>query len=162
MISLLAVLAFAKRGGALITKSARANAMESPSNKRKRVTFSLDTKLSDGSPATVKAPRHQHARRSACRVIEDDDDEPVRQPVVGSPTSTLDHVLTAAEATALRAFDLDMQFGPLVGMTRLARWERAHKFCLDPPRAVKAMLVRLPPTHLGMKSIWQGHMPAVF
>ncbi|KAI8830660.1 DNA polymerase delta, subunit 4 [Chytriomyces cf. hyalinus JEL632] len=40
----------------------------------------------------------------------------------------------------LRQFDLDMKFGPNVGLTRLARWERAQKFQLDPPSKVLEIL----------------------
>ncbi|CAI2182663.1 15430_t:CDS:2 [Funneliformis geosporum] len=36
----------------------------------------------------------------------------------------------------LHAFDLNYQFGPCVGLTRLARWERAHRLGLNPPKEV--------------------------
>ncbi|KAH1134038.1 hypothetical protein GYH30_012450 [Glycine max] len=35
---------------------------------------------------------------------------------------------------ALRQFDLNMAYGPCLGMTRLARWERAQRLGLNPRR----------------------------
>ncbi|KAI7853971.1 DNA polymerase delta, subunit 4-domain-containing protein [Circinella umbellata] len=40
----------------------------------------------------------------------------------------------------LRKFDLDYQFGPCVGLTRLERWNRAKKLGLNPPQEVKDVL----------------------
>jgi len=40
----------------------------------------------------------------------------------------------------LRAFDLDMRFGPCLGITRLQRWERAQANGLDPPAEIKVLL----------------------
>ena len=70
--------------------------------------------------------------------------------------------LTTAEEAELRAFDLEMKFGPLVGPSRVARWQRAQRFRLDPPPSVLSILDRLPADHPAMNSIWQNHMPAVF
>ncbi|KNE71338.1 hypothetical protein AMAG_15576 [Allomyces macrogynus ATCC 38327] len=43
--------------------------------------------------------------------------------------------LTRAKSTlaSLRAFDLDLKYGPCVGIARLDRWNRAAKFHLAPP-----------------------------
>ncbi|GMH16030.1 hypothetical protein Nepgr_017871 [Nepenthes gracilis] len=40
----------------------------------------------------------------------------------------------------LRQFDMNMAYGPCIGMTRLARWERAHRLGLNPPRNVETLL----------------------
>jgi DNA polymerase delta subunit 4 len=40
----------------------------------------------------------------------------------------------------LHAFDLNYRFGPCIGLTRLERWERAHKLGLNPPEEVKRAL----------------------
>ncbi|KAK6335400.1 hypothetical protein TWF696_002179 [Orbilia brochopaga] len=43
----------------------------------------------------------------------------------------------------LRHFDLSSQYGPCVGsVTRLQRWSRAHRFNLDPPIEVLAVLLK--------------------
>ncbi|RIA96804.1 DNA polymerase delta, subunit 4-domain-containing protein [Glomus cerebriforme] len=40
----------------------------------------------------------------------------------------------------LHAFDLNYQFGPCIGLTRLERWERAHRLGLNPPEEVRDAL----------------------
>lgn len=49
----------------------------------------------------------------------------------------------------LQKFDLDLKYGPCVGITRAARYERAEKFQLSPPRDVGEILRSglLPPKH---------------
>lgn len=41
---------------------------------------------------------------------------------------------------ALRQFDMNMAFGPCLGMTRLARWERAQRLGLNPPVEIEGLL----------------------
>ncbi|KAL9264702.1 DNA polymerase delta subunit 4-like protein [Drosera capensis] len=40
----------------------------------------------------------------------------------------------------LRQFDLNMAYGPCIGISRVARWERANRMGLDPPREVEKLL----------------------
>ncbi|KAM7273697.1 hypothetical protein ACFE04_028361 [Oxalis oulophora] len=40
----------------------------------------------------------------------------------------------------LRQFDLNGAYGPCIGMTRMARWQRAHCFGLNPPIEIKGLL----------------------
>ncbi|KAF5840055.1 DNA polymerase delta, subunit 4-domain-containing protein [Dunaliella salina] len=40
----------------------------------------------------------------------------------------------------LRQFDLNSAFGPCIGMTRLARWDRAHRFGKKPPAEIRDAL----------------------
>ncbi|KAG6424806.1 hypothetical protein SASPL_115226 [Salvia splendens] len=40
----------------------------------------------------------------------------------------------------LRQFDMNMAYGPCIGMNRLDRWERANKFGLNPPAQVENLL----------------------
>ena len=47
---------------------------------------------------------------------------------------------TAAEEKELTTFDLASKFGPCVGLTRIARWQRAHRFGLDPPQRIMELL----------------------
>ncbi|KAK7400221.1 hypothetical protein VNO78_11421 [Psophocarpus tetragonolobus] len=41
---------------------------------------------------------------------------------------------------ALRQFDLNAVYGPCLGMTRLARWERAQRLGLNPPPEIETLL----------------------
>lgn len=45
-----------------------------------------------------------------------------------------------AEEEALRQFDMDMRFGPCLGITRLERWERAVRLGLNPPVELASLL----------------------
>ncbi|KAG8381691.1 hypothetical protein BUALT_Bualt06G0147800 [Buddleja alternifolia] len=40
----------------------------------------------------------------------------------------------------LRQFDVNMAYGPCLGMSRLERWERANAWGLHPPKEVKDLL----------------------
>ncbi|CAL0334484.1 unnamed protein product [Lupinus luteus] len=40
----------------------------------------------------------------------------------------------------LRKFDMDMAYGPCVGMTRLERWGRAQNMGLNPPKEIESFL----------------------
>ncbi|KAL6219989.1 hypothetical protein ACLB2K_007747 [Fragaria x ananassa] len=55
----------------------------------------------------------------------------------------------------LRQFDLNTAYGPCLGITRLARWERACRLGMDPPKQVETLLkggkVRL-------DSLWDGRI----
>ncbi|RWR87246.1 DNA polymerase delta subunit 4 [Cinnamomum micranthum f. kanehirae] len=41
----------------------------------------------------------------------------------------------------LRQFDLNMSYGPCLGISRLERWERANKLGLNPPKEVENLLI---------------------
>ncbi|TYI99212.1 hypothetical protein E1A91_A13G000400v1 [Gossypium mustelinum] len=40
----------------------------------------------------------------------------------------------------LRQFDMNMAYGPCVGITRLDRWERAQRMGLNPPKEIESLL----------------------
>ncbi|XP_038875328.1 DNA polymerase delta subunit 4 [Benincasa hispida] len=40
----------------------------------------------------------------------------------------------------LRQFDMNMAYGPCLGMTRMARWERACNLGLNPPKDIETLL----------------------
>ncbi|XP_033747520.1 DNA polymerase delta subunit 4-like [Pecten maximus] len=52
------------------------------------------------------------------------------------------HFLGKSEKDFLREFDMNLEFGPCIGITRLERWERAHKHGLQPPPEVKELVIR--------------------
>ncbi|CAI9097096.1 OLC1v1033417C1 [Oldenlandia corymbosa var. corymbosa] len=55
----------------------------------------------------------------------------------GSPDLKDDH---DSKEEVLRQFDMNMMYGPCIGMTRLARWERAKSLGLNPPEDVEDLL----------------------
>ncbi|GMJ11324.1 polymerase delta 4 [Hibiscus trionum] len=46
------------------------------------------------------------------------------------------------EEQVLRQFDMNMAFGPCIGMTRLDRWERAQRLGLNPSQEIQSILKR--------------------
>ncbi|KAK7258715.1 hypothetical protein RIF29_24297 [Crotalaria pallida] len=61
--------------------------------------------------------------------------------VVSQPPSLSSHSDGYSESeTKLRQFDMDMTYGPCIGMTRKKRWERAQKFGMNPPIEIKMIL----------------------
>ncbi|KAK2437510.1 DNA polymerase delta subunit [Trifolium repens] len=40
----------------------------------------------------------------------------------------------------LQQFDMDMKYGPCIGMNRMERWERAVKFGMNPPEEIGKLL----------------------
>ena len=53
-------------------------------------------------------------------------------------------MLTDHEIKVLKDFDLATKYGPGADITRLARWHRAEKFNLAPPKEVLKILERIP------------------
>ncbi|KAK7056499.1 hypothetical protein VNI00_003055 [Paramarasmius palmivorus] len=41
----------------------------------------------------------------------------------------------------LNVFDMNYDYGPCIGMTRLERWQRAHDMGLNPPPAIREILL---------------------
>lgn len=64
------------------------------------------------------------------------------------------------EEAKLRQFDMDMRFGPCIGMTRLRRWERAVSMGLDPPADVGRILRSARPDSkaVGLECLWDGRV----
>ncbi|TVU04714.1 hypothetical protein EJB05_47845, partial [Eragrostis curvula] len=48
-----------------------------------------------------------------------------------------------AEEAELRLFDMDMTYGPCIGVTRLRRWERAAAMGLSPPPHLRDLIIIL-------------------
>ncbi|XP_074556903.1 uncharacterized protein LOC141812848 [Curcuma longa] len=46
------------------------------------------------------------------------------------------------EDDKLRQFDMDMRYGPGIGLSRMDRWERAVAMGLNPPAQVEAILLK--------------------
>ncbi|XP_074642314.1 DNA polymerase delta subunit 4-like isoform X2 [Tubulanus polymorphus] len=56
--------------------------------------------------------------------------------VASTSTATSTTLISEKDLSILRDFDLDWQFGPCLGITRIERWERARKNGLNPPEHV--------------------------
>ncbi|KJE90493.1 hypothetical protein CAOG_01803 [Capsaspora owczarzaki ATCC 30864] len=52
----------------------------------------------------------------------------------------LDATSREQQLELLKAFDLDSEYGPAIGITRLERWERAQKYGLEPPVQIKLLV----------------------
>ena len=61
------------------------------------------------------------------------------------------------EEEVLRQFDMNMAFGPCLGMSRLDRWERASRLGLNPPKEIRSLLDR---NSAGARSLslWDGRI----
>jgi len=46
------------------------------------------------------------------------------------------------DETTLRQFDLESRFGPVSGISRLQRWERAASLGLEPPENVRRIIMQ--------------------
>lgn len=44
--------------------------------------------------------------------------------------------------SVLQQFDMNMDYGPSIGMTRLARWERAKEWKKKPPLEIKELILK--------------------
>lgn len=62
------------------------------------------------------------------------------------------------EERRLRLFDLDKRFGPCIGMTRTARWQRAFELGLNPPPHVLDDLRSAPPGQQREACLWEGRV----
>ncbi|KAJ7547170.1 hypothetical protein O6H91_08G073200 [Diphasiastrum complanatum] len=55
----------------------------------------------------------------------------------------------------LKQFDLNMSYGPCLGISRLERWNRAHFLGKNPPFDIKGLLERAGGSS---QSLWEGHI----
>ncbi|XP_060181197.1 uncharacterized protein LOC132610808 [Lycium barbarum] len=55
----------------------------------------------------------------------------------------------------LRQFDMNMVYGPCLGMSRLDRWERAKKLGLNPPTDVERLLGS---SKVRNESLWESRV----
>jgi DNA polymerase delta subunit 4 len=66
------------------------------------------------------------------------------------------------EALTLRQFDMDMKYGPCIGVDRLKRWERAAAMGLHPPSCVRDLLVAPAVVSVAatgnLQCLWEGRV----
>lgn len=63
--------------------------------------------------------------------------KPAKKAVAKPSTSKKD---VDEDQNTLKEFDLNWEYGPCMGITRMERWKRADKHGLNPPESVKDMI----------------------
>ncbi|KAJ7376130.1 DNA polymerase delta subunit 4 [Desmophyllum pertusum] len=91
-------------------------------------------------------------------------DRPIKQKQQQIKTSDLSHkdaevskdqtLELTKELSVLKEFDLDSEFGPCIGITRLQRWERAKEYGLYPPEEVKTIISQHPNDEAFTECVW--------
>ncbi|GFR73774.1 DNA polymerase delta subunit 4-like [Elysia marginata] len=71
-------------------------------------------------------------------------------------TSTVD-VATKNEHDVLKQFDLTLEYGPCIGISRLDRWERAERHGLQPPKEVKDLINSHASDPLYTECLWNDY-----
>eukprot|EP00123_Amoebidium_parasiticum_P000927 comp11869_c0_seq1/m.6506 comp11869_c0_seq1/g.6506 ORF comp11869_c0_seq1/g.6506 comp11869_c0_seq1/m.6506 type:complete len:115 (-) comp11869_c0_seq1:461-805(-) len=86
--------------------------------------------------------------------------EPIRKqhivtvPSIPKPEISHEPEPSEAELLVLRSFDLDMTFGPCVGVPRADRWKRAEKYGLNPPEEVMNIIKKYPDSEMATENLW--------
>ncbi len=57
----------------------------------------------------------------------------------------------------LRVFDLDPNFGPCIGLSRLERWQRAKDLDLDPPQEIHDILTTKQGNSIHKENVFSSH-----
>ncbi|KAL3510191.1 hypothetical protein ACH5RR_029592 [Cinchona calisaya] len=60
-----------------------------------------------------------------------------------------------AKEEVLRQFDMNMAYGPCLGMSRLARWERAKALGMNPPKDIGHLLKA---GKVRAECLWEGRV----
>ncbi|PKU78706.1 hypothetical protein MA16_Dca000049 [Dendrobium catenatum] len=58
----------------------------------------------------------------------------------------------------LRQFDMEMRYGPCVGLSRLERWERACSMGLNSPPEIGNLLRSLSGSNPKLECLWEGRV----
>ncbi|KAL8619086.1 hypothetical protein ACOMHN_019358 [Nucella lapillus] len=64
---------------------------------------------------------------------------------------------TKSDEEVLREFDLALEFGPCIGISRLERWQRAQRHSLSPPPLVKDLLIKHAQHATYTQSLWNDY-----
>nr|GEW62942.1 DNA polymerase delta subunit 4 [Tanacetum cinerariifolium] len=62
-----------------------------------------------------------------------------------------------ANEEVLRQFDMNMAYGPCVGMKRMDRWQRASSLGLNPPEHIHHLLISAT-NEVSADSLWDGRV----
>ena len=114
------------------------------------VTNRVSPPFSRTKPAASASPKGKGKQQDA---MWDAPDDWNNNPSQGAPSCRCDAALvTGVESTTtssdlsdpkviLAQFDADPAFGPMSGLTRLERWDRAQAFGLNPPARVREYIL---------------------
>ncbi|XP_069089038.1 DNA polymerase delta subunit 4 isoform X1 [Pleurodeles waltl] len=101
----------------------------------------------------VKRPetsRKREKREEHVQETESVQTLPQSRPVASTPNEEL-----ALER--LRSFDLEWRYGPCTGITRLERWERAEFLGLQPPKAIRDLVLEHRDDPRFVNSLWSDY-----
>ncbi|XP_076434573.1 DNA polymerase delta subunit 4-like [Babylonia areolata] len=74
------------------------------------------------------------------------------------PATKVKHdVASSSDEEVLKDFDLTLEYGPCVGISRLERWQRAHKHGLNPPAKVRDLILKHPDDASYTHSLWRDY-----
>ena len=109
--------------------------------------------------ATEEAKRLVEQQRQAqprLRALDDDGQPCLCAPATQGWVDPADKTKQDAVETILRQFDLNTKYGPCLGISRLARWERADRLGKQPPPNIKALIEENGTSTKYNQSIWEG------
>uniref|UniRef100_A0A1J3GE66 DNA polymerase delta subunit 4 n=1 Tax=Noccaea caerulescens TaxID=107243 RepID=A0A1J3GE66_NOCCA len=102
--------------------------------------------ISKSKPSSRKVPKHAATQHS-------DATQPAALISHGSVDVNADDYDNKEEM--LRQFDMNMAYGPCLGMTRLDRWERALHLGMNPPNEIEKLLKT---EKVQQDCLWQGRV----
>ncbi|XP_058086775.1 uncharacterized protein LOC131233928 [Magnolia sinica] len=80
--------------------------------------------------------------------------DPVQSPALVSHSFDLQGDYDKHEEV-LRQFDMNMAYGPCLGLSRMERWERANNLGLNPPKDVESLLKG---GNVAVVCLWDGRI----
>ncbi|XP_038990696.1 DNA polymerase delta subunit 4-like [Hibiscus syriacus] len=95
-------------------------------------------RISNNMRGFYRQKKKNHITTTAGGITKSKSSKSTKTPSFGSDitqTPALD-----VKERALRQFDMNMAYGPCLGITRVARWERAQRLGLDPPKEIQYLL----------------------
>ncbi|KAF8380835.1 hypothetical protein HHK36_028330 [Tetracentron sinense] len=108
-------------------------------------------KQKKNSSSISKSSSKSHSKASSNPSVSIASDHPKPTPQISRASL---HLKDEHEEV-LRQFDMNMAYGPCIGMTRLDRWERANDLGLNPPRDVEGLLKG---GRVGLDCLWDGRV----
>ncbi|KAK3777303.1 hypothetical protein RRG08_017441 [Elysia crispata] len=73
------------------------------------------------------------------------------------PSTSATDFATKKDHDVLKQFDLTLEYGPCIGISRLDRWERAEKHGLNPPSEVKDLVTSHASDPLYTECLWNDY-----
>ncbi|XP_005094952.1 DNA polymerase delta subunit 4 [Aplysia californica] len=82
-----------------------------------------------------------------------------RDQVKGSSSKSVAQIHSKApkELEVLKQFDLTLEFGPCIGISRMERWQRAQNFGLNPPVEVRDIINQHSDDEIYTQCLWNDY-----